>query len=91
MKVKSVAFHRNGVSGKPFYVMLAKGEGRDLVIIRPYVTNPEDEGAECYVLDIGLLAEGNIKFGENSFRGDVFQLEADRAISNFEALRKKDG
>lgn len=65
------AHHRNGVSGQPFDVFLEDGK----VIVTFAGTDPEAYAGCTAVLDVALLAAGEIGFGRNSWRGD--QWEAD--------------
>ncbi len=72
----SVAYHRNGIGGAPFYVVLFHdGESRKvgLVFDAPY---------HCAVLGVDLLAQGDIAFASNSWRGDVFEPKLRRIIQN---------
>ncbi len=64
--ILSVAHHRNGVGGIPFDVAIVDdGESNKVVVLFP-------ERYACAVLDIKKLCEGNIKFSENSWRGDIY-------------------
>lgn len=65
--VKSVAYHRIGIGGAPFWVVLFEDAGRAMVA----VAFDDDEYALA-VLDVGLLAAGNIRFGENSWRYEYY-------------------
>ena len=79
MRIKTLATarHRNGVAGQPFEVILFKeygpGGSRKAGIVF-------DEPHYCAVLDIGLLAAGDIAFGSNSWRGDHFEQSLRKAI-----------
>jgi hypothetical protein len=80
MKIKIIdtAHHRNGVGGAPFDVVLfkvAREPGRKVAILfdAPY---------HCAVLDVTLLAAGDIAFGLNSWRGDDFEPELRRLIDD---------
>ena len=80
-KVTDHEHHRNGISGAPFWVIrfVAKDENRNMVGVL------FEEKGFCAVFDIDLLAKGNIKFGQNSWRGDNFEPEL-RAY-----IKKKEG
>ena len=71
-------YHRNGICGEPFRVALFRNETekRDMLAILTD-ENGDDYGQKCngrcYVLDVAMLAEGNIRFGENSWRGDDYE------------------
>jgi hypothetical protein len=89
MKVKELAYHRNGVSGLGFYCAIVKAEGRDMLVVR-FAQDGYDDGKTldqraggvvCAAFDIKLLAQGNIKFGENSWRGDHYAEVMDGAIA----------
>ena len=87
MKIQpiSVAHHRNGVSGEPFHCVIFDKIEHGETIRMLAVRFPDDEG-EGYqnpriaVFDIALLYESVIEFGENSFRGDHFVDDIDKAI-----------
>lgn len=67
--VKDVASHRNGVCGEPFHVVLfrCKNTQRDMVGI-VFGTS-----RHCAVLDVNMAAAGNVRFAENSWRGDEYE------------------
>lgn len=71
-------YHRNGIAGQPFRVALFRNETekRDMLAILTD-DNGDDYGQKCngrcYVLDVAMLAEGNIRMGENSWRGDDYE------------------
>lgn len=76
IRVKDTAHHRNGVSGRPFTVYLI--EDRDCGDTKVMIKF--DDADDCVaVLSVDLLAEGDIGFGSNSWRGDnyAWQLEND--------------
>ena len=77
LKIIDIAHHRNGVAGAPFDIVLFKecgrGGNRKLGIVF-------DEPNYCAVLDIGLLAAGDIAFGSNSWRGDDYEPHLRQAI-----------
>jgi hypothetical protein len=62
--------HRNGICGAPFHVVIFEDvddeNTRKVGILF-------DAPHHCAVLDIGKLSAGNITFGINSYRGDVFE------------------
>lgn len=66
-KIESIQYHRNGVSGNGFYVVTFKDDDRKMVAII------FDEPGNIAVFDRQLIGEGNIQFGENSFRGDHYE------------------
>jgi uncharacterized protein (UPF0261 family) len=77
LKILHAAYHRNGVAGAGFDVALFKvtGEqGRKVAILF-------DTPGHCAVLDVTLLATGDIAFGSNSWRGDHFEPHLRTAIN----------
>jgi hypothetical protein len=67
VRVTTAAHHRNGICGAPFHAMLFDHDGgRKLAILF-------DEPGHCAVLDVDKLAAGDIAFGSNSWRGDIFE------------------
>ena len=77
LKILDIAYHRNGVSGAPFHVVLFDdrcNDGRRMMAIIF-----ETDG-HCAVLDVTKLAAGDIKFGPNSWRGDEYQWRLRKAI-----------
>jgi hypothetical protein len=80
LKIIDIAHHRNGVSGAPFDVVLFKERGRDG---SRKVAILFEEQSHCAVLDVAKLAEGDIAFGSNSWRGDDYEPDLKDAISAF--------
>lgn len=77
--VTSIAHHRNGSAGVPFYVVLFRGRpspSAPLQNLMAIIPNTNDEHIDgllpCFVLDVDLLAKGNVDFSTNSWRGDTF-------------------
>lgn len=71
------AHHRNGICGAPFAVILfedAKAEGsrKGAILFEP--------DGQCAVLDVDKLAQGDIAFGSNSWRGDRFEQSLRKTI-----------
>jgi hypothetical protein len=77
LKIIDIAFHRNGICGAPFHVVLFDdrcNDGRRMMAI------VFEEDSHCAVLDVGKLAAGDIKFGSNSWRADAYQCRLQKAI-----------
>jgi hypothetical protein len=70
-------YHRNGISGAPFHVVLFDDTGdentRKVAVLF-------DAPQHCAVLDVSKLARGNIAFGQNSYRGDAFDAVLRKAL-----------
>ncbi len=80
------AHHRNGVGGMPFTVAIIddKENGKMLVV---RFDKQGDQGAGailCAAFNLEKLAEGNIAFGENSWRGDHYAALMDEAAEQEE-------
>jgi hypothetical protein len=77
LKIIDFAHHRNGIDGAPFAVVLFEDQGaegsRKVAILF-------EHAAHCAVLDVGKLAQGDIAFGSNSWRGDCFEQCLRKAI-----------
>ena len=75
------AYHRNGICGAPFHAIVFDDDGteasRKLGIVF-------DQEAHCAVLDITKLANGDIAFGSNSWRGDTYEPALRSAIRQAE-------
>ena len=79
-KLEAVEYHRNGIAGEGFKVALFTmtdgntGKERNMLAI---LFDTDEEGLEfngrCAVLDRDMTAAGNVKFMENSWRGDQFE------------------
>jgi hypothetical protein len=75
--VIDTAYHRNGICGAPFHVVLfhdTDDENRRKVGIL------FEEPYHCAVLDVVKLAWGEIAFGVNSYRGDRFEAALRSAL-----------
>jgi len=84
IKAIDVSFHRNGVSGRPFYNVLFTDDsepGLTFLGVIPCSNNNEND-CESYVLCVDKLAEHNIRFGENSYRGDRYEVALHKAITD---------
>ena len=77
LNVIAVAFHRNGICGAPFDVVLFEdfGEkgGRKVAVLF-------EAESRCAVLDTAKLAVGDIAFGSNSWRGDHYEPHLRKAV-----------
>lgn len=83
--VQSVDYHRNGVAGEGFHVItFTMRDGRER---RPMVATVFATPGQIAVLDVGKLADGDVAFGSNSWRGDDFEPELRQAIAEYEVAR----
>jgi hypothetical protein len=73
-KIIAIARHRNGVQGAPFDAVLFRdGTGLKLGILF-------EAEHHCSVLDVAMLAAGDIAFGSNSWRGDDYEPGLRKAV-----------
>ena len=81
LTIIDIAFHRNGICGAPFYVVLFEDHGAEgsrkvaIVFLEPHY---------CAVLDVAKLAAGDIAFGSNSWRGDNYEPSLREATDKHE-------
>lgn len=75
--IEQIAHHRNGVTDSPFHVVLFRDPvSRKLAVVF-------DERHQVAVLDLEQTAKGEIRFGFNSFRGDVYEPILRDAITRY--------
>jgi hypothetical protein len=78
LRIIAIAYHRNGISGAHFDVVLFEDTGdegsRKVAILF------EEQGC-CAVLDVAKLAAGDIAFMSNSWRGDCFEPHLRNAVT----------
>lgn len=79
LKIIAIAHHRNGVRGTPFDVVLFRERGSRMAGI------VFDEPDYCAVLDVQMLAAGDIAFGSNSWRGDEYERHLRKAIKQYQS------
>ncbi len=70
LKIIDTAHHRNGIDGAPFDVALFEDHGPDAT---RKVAILFETPHHCAVLDVDKLAQGDIAFGSNSWRGDQYE------------------
>ena len=87
LKILQNEYHRNGVSGTGFNVMIfkTKGDRETANKVMMGVIFP-DKGSVA-VFDLNKLAQQNIKFGDNSWRGDYFEAGLRKHLKLQQALR----
>jgi len=95
ISIVSVSRHRNGISGIPFAVVLFDHEGTrkvGVVFADSETDNTRDASYDgcTAVLDVSLLAAGDIGFGSNSWRGDRFEGALLAAIREYDAGRSQE-
>lgn len=88
MKVKSIDYHRNGVSGLGFHVAIVEddsdGPKREMLVIRfPKEADKETGNVVCAAFALDQLDKREIRFFHNSFRGDHYSDFMDQAIEEY--------
>lgn len=81
VRIEDIAYHRNGIVGEGFHVVLFR-ENRDRRVAIVF-----DGRGRVAVLDRALLADGVIAAGENSWRGDSYEAGLREAIRGWERAR----
>jgi hypothetical protein len=79
-KVIKIAYHRNGVTGTPFSVILFESDKQTMVGI---VFDGFDGEDNIAILDVDLLNQGTIEFGLNSWRSEHFKPALLKAIEEW--------
>ncbi len=82
-KIITIAYHRNGIAGEPFHVVLFDDNGDRMVGI------VFEEPAHCAVLNVALLSAGDIGYGSNSWRGDSYETALRESIAAASASQRQ--
>lgn len=77
LTIHQIAHHRNGIAGAPFHVLLFRDPEAG-----PMLGIVFAEEGQVAVLQLDRLTAGDIAFGSNSWRGDVYEPEFRRAINS---------
>lgn len=84
-RIDQVAYHRNGISGAPFYAVLFTGSSTDLPKPERFLASVFEEPGAVSVISLSRIEESGVTFGENSYRGDAYEPELRAAIAAYEA------
>jgi len=96
IKIIDIQHHRNGVGGEPFFAVLFHDNELDRDMIASVF--PEYDSTDEYIVgaegrvavyDVEMLAERNIAFGENSWRGDYYENVLVGAIREYQIESRK--
>ena len=80
-----IAYHRNGISGEGFHVILFDWKESSEVTRRMQAVVFKSPG-HCAVFDTAELANSNIEFAKgNSWRGDHFESDCRTWIAAYQA------
>jgi hypothetical protein len=83
IEVERVAYHRNGICGAPFHVVLFRDRETPDV---PMIGIVFERAAHVAVFDRALLAKDEIGFGDNSWRGAHYEVALRAAAEAFEGM-----
>jgi hypothetical protein len=83
LKILDTASHRNGVASNSFDVVLFKVLREPGVKVGVLFDHP----GSCAILDVNLLAAGDIAFGSNSWRGDEYEDYLRVAITEHQPVK----
>ena len=83
IKIIEKAYHRNGIAGEGFWAVRFQHTPDDTRNAKPetFVATLFDGAGRCAVLSVDRLSAVGVKFGVNSWRGDVFEDDLRRAIN----------
>ncbi len=76
--IERVTYHRNGISGNGFFAILFRQFNNTPML---GVVFDEEGSVACF--NRSLIGEGQIDFGQNSFRGDEFEQALRTAIAEY--------
>jgi len=87
LTIQEIAYHRNGISGEPFYVLTFRDEDEDREMVAIVFDFDADADPAVFtncrtaVFDREELAAGNIAFAQgNSWRGDYYDADLRQAL-----------
>ncbi len=89
IKIKEYSYHRNGVSGNGFYVIIFLHKPDDQEKEETFLATLFEEHGSCAVISLDRIKAYGISFAKgNSWRGDYFEDSLRKMIANEES--KKD-
>lgn len=91
INVKEIAYHRNGIGGEPFHVVLFTMRDTDSETTapdsKPIIHNMMavvfEQPYQVSVFDHDKLKQDIIGFGYNSWRGEVYERQLRQAIARW--------
>ena len=82
IKIKQIGYHRNGISGNGFYVVLF--EDNKAQPDATFMGTLFDEDGSCAVVCLDMIPECGIEFAAgNSWRGDCFEASLRAACKHW--------
>lgn len=84
LTILNIARHRNGMDGAPFHAVIFRDQEPEGGVKLGIVF---EQAWHTAVLDIAKLVGGDIEFGTNSWRGDLYEPHLRKALKQLEAER----
>jgi hypothetical protein len=82
--IERVAYHRNGIAGNGFHVILFRQFDNT-----PMVGTVFEERGNVAVFNRQLVGEGNVDFYANSWRGDEFEQALREAVAEYQIATER--
>jgi hypothetical protein len=79
IEIRDVAYHRNGITGLPFFVVLFNDPDKGMF---NQVATIDEDGTDCRVINAGLVVTAS-EIGTrhmNKWRGDTYLFEIKKAM-----------
>lgn len=74
INIQEIAFHRNSISGSPFYVIRFRWKPVDMDVEENFLATLFEQMGTCAVIGLDRLNTQGVKFAAgNSWRGDHFE------------------
>lgn len=87
IKVLNIDHHRNGIDGAPFHAVVFRERGSEA---SPKLGVVFEAPGHVAVFNIAKLAEADVKFGSNSWRGDAYEPALRQAVADFRRSRREE-
>ena len=81
IEIRDVAYHRNGIAGLPFYVVLFNDTDKGMF---NHVATIDEDGTDCRVINAGLVVTAS-EIGTrhmNTWRGDSYLSQIHDAMAD---------
>lgn len=89
-KYKEIDYHRNGIGGEGFHAIVFENTDGQRMVGITFNQGDTANGILTAVLDIDLLNQENIRFGENSWRGDNYHEELQEIVKEYKSEKEKE-
>ena len=89
-KYIDIDYHRNGIGGEGFHTVLFENEDGQRMVGITFNQGDTANGILTAVLDVDMLNQENIRFGENSWRGDNYHDELQEIVKEYNLEKERD-